>query len=214
MSLAMVEVEACYRDGGDWCTLEKAQSLAALVLARRPRVVCEVGVWMGGSLVPMAIAQRCLLESGLARSSSCVIAVDSWSAAASTVGQAGDDASWWASVDHDQAHRVFVERLHRHRLDGVVQIVRQASDDAPVPPQVDLLHIDGNHAEQAVRDVRRFGAAVPLGGVLVLDDLNWRGGHVARARDVAVSLGFQPEYALGTGEVMVRVAAPAAGGGA
>ena len=55
-----------------------------------------------------------------------------------------------------------------------------------------------------MRDVVRFGKKVVPGGILVLDDLDWAGGHVQAARDVAVHLGFRSLYPLGTGIVMQR----------
>ena len=43
---------------GDWCPLDKAKTLAAMVLALRPAVVVEIGVWRGSSLLPMALALK------------------------------------------------------------------------------------------------------------------------------------------------------------
>ena len=204
----MAQIAAVLKDGGEWCDLEKAHVLAAIVLALRPRVTCEIGVWMGGSLVPIALALRALhdldVEAGRDPARRRAVAIDPWAKEASCVGQEGADEAWWASVDHDVALAAFRGRLERHGLTEIVEVVRARSDDAPVPDGIGLLHIDGNHAEQATRDVARFAPAVLLGGVLVLDDLSWRGGHVRAARGLAEGMGFRELYPLGTGIVMQR----------
>ena len=205
----MDEIAGTYQEGGDWCSLEKAQTLAAIVVALRPAVICEIGVWMGGSLIPMAMALRTLREiddsAGRVLESHRVIAIDAWSPEASCVGQGDRDAVWWASVDHEAALETFRRRLTQHRVAGLCEVVRARSDNAQVPARIDLLHVDGNHAEQALRDVQRFAPSVPVGGILVLDDVAWQGGHVRRAYESAIRGGFRAMYPLGTGTVMQRI---------
>jgi predicted O-methyltransferase YrrM len=204
----MSRISETYQEGGDWCSLEKAQTLAAIVIALRPTVICEIGVWMGGSLIPMAMALRALREvdedAGRHTKDHRVIAIDAWSAEDSCVGQGEADAAWWATVDHEGALSTFRKRLAQHGLAEICQVVQTRSDDAPVPASIDLLHVDGNHADQALRDVVRFAPAVPVGGILVLDDVFWHGGHVRRAYALAEETGFRPLYPLGTGTVMQR----------
>jgi predicted O-methyltransferase YrrM len=180
-----------------WPTIAKCQALASLVLANRPAVVVEIGVWTGDSLVPMLLAQK-FLGTGQA------VAIDPWATDASIAGQGGANAEWWGKVDHDQALALFRNRLAR--LELVCEIMRQRSDD--VDPAawgtIDLVHIDGNHGEQAVRDIERFGGRVPVGGWMVLDDLHWDGGHVTRGRERAVAMGFVDRYPLDNGCAMQR----------
>lgn len=204
----MAEIERVLADGGRWCDLEKAQTLASMVVSLRPRVVCEIGVWMGGSLVPMMLALRTLRELDVAGGRDPVarkaIAIDPWERSESVVGQEDADAAWWASVDHEEAMRAFLARVERHALQNFCEVVRSPSDQAPAPPSIDLLHVDGNHAQQARRDVERFAPGVVAGGILILDDLTWTGGHVRSAREFAQGLGFRDLYPLGTGVVMRR----------
>lgn len=204
----MREIAGCLREGGEWCTLEKAQTLACIVVGLRPRTTCEIGVWMGGSLIPIGLAVRAVQamehDARTARQQRRIVAIDPWSAADSCEGQAPDDAAWWGGVDHEEAHRAFLARVSRHGLDSLCDVVRARSDEADVPTVIDLLHVDGNHAAQAVKDVSRFAPSVPLGGVLVLDDVGWAGGHVGRAHRLARVLGFADLYPLGTGVVMQR----------
>jgi hypothetical protein len=195
------EIEDAVPEGGDWCSSDKAIQLAALVTDLMPQVVVDLGVWMGGSAVPMGIALRHL---GVGK----LWAVDAWSTEASVAGQEGDNAAWWRSVGpggHERARQTFMARLQKHRLlPEYCAVEHQTSDKATVPLSIDILHLDGNHGPQAVMDMERWGAAVRVGGLLILNDLNWTGGHVRRARDRALEMGFAEQYPLGTGVVLRR----------
>lgn len=195
------EIEDAAPEGGDWCSPDRAVQLAALVMELRPEIVVEIGVWMGGSAIPMAIALR---HRGVGQ----LLAVDAWSPDASVAGQDGDNAAWWRSLGfdgHARAHQTFMARLQKHRISPEhCKVQHQTSDQAMVPTSIDLLHHDGNHGPQVVVDVARWGAAVRVGGVLILNDLNWAGGHVRRARDLALAMGFVEQYPIGTGVVLLR----------
>jgi predicted O-methyltransferase YrrM len=173
--------------GGDWCTPHKAQKLAALVVALEPRVIVEIGVWLGGSLVPMALAQTHVGKGGI------TIGIDPWSAQASIAGEVDEaNTTWWSEVNYED--------------------VRDASDAVDVSRAIvlprgpiDLLHVDGNHTAQAIRDVDRFCPHVRMGGLAILDDVDWSGGHVAQAVEHAQELGFVALYPLDKGLVMQRI---------
>lgn len=205
----MTEISRVLYEGGEWCSNVKAQTLATLIVGLRPALVCEVGVWLGGSMIPMLLALRAVEEIEIATRGSAdrhrAVAIDAWSAEASCAGQTPANAAWWSAQSHDGAHDAFLARLARHDLARICQVVRAPSDAATVPAAIGILHLDGNHGEQAVRDVERFGSQVEIGGILVLDDLDWSGGHVVRARDRATQMGFQSLFPLGTGVVLQRV---------
>jgi cephalosporin hydroxylase len=208
-SALMGEISHVVHEGGDWCDVIKAQTLAAMILGLRPSVVCEVGVWMGGSMVPMLLALKAV-EAIETRAGAPVrlrlgIAIDAWSADASCAGQDGANLTWWGAQSHDDALATFLARIERHGLESICSVVRARSDDAIVPDSIGLLHLDGNHGEQALRDVERFAPHVIPGGILVLDDLDWVGGHVEMARSRALEMGFRGLFPLGTGVVLQRV---------
>lgn len=190
-------IERHLPEGGEWCDLEKANRLAALVVGLKPPLVLEIGVWQGGSAIPLALA---LKYNGTGK----LIAVDSWSAQASIANEAPVNVEWWGKQDHNAAFKTFADRVARHELTGIVEIWRDRSDDVTPPRTIDLLHVDGSHTEQAVRDVARFGRAVRIGGIMILDDLDWAGGGVQRAHGLALQIGFIELYKLGTGVVMQR----------
>lgn len=200
-------IEEITPEGGDWCTVGKAHALAAMILANRPTVCVEIGVWRGGSAIPMALALQHVGDRGH------LFAIDPWSVDASLDGEAKINQDWWGGVvgqsGHEESYRVFCGRIVKHNLQNV-RILRMRSDDVPVlslaTPQlpIDLLHIDGNHAAQAVRDVERFCPHVRQGGMLVMDDVQWISGHVQAGVEMAKAMGFVEMYPLDTGLVMQR----------
>lgn len=199
----MAEIEAIVPEGGDWCSIDKALALATIIVALRPKIVVELGVWSGGSAIPMAIA---LHRIGSGR----LIAVDSWSAESSIEGQEASHAQWWGEkmgdAGHERALETFMKRLAKHDIGHEhCWVSRQRTDEAIVPESIDLLHHDANHGPQVVLDIQRWGAAIRVGGLLVIDDLDWPGGHVVRARDLALEMGFVELYGLGTGCVLQRI---------
>jgi len=201
----MLEIDAVIAAGETWCSVDKAVTLATIVLGLRPKVVVELGVWMGGSAIPMAIVLRHLGAGQL-------VAVDAWSARASVSGQEEVHAKWWGEKmgeeGHERAFGTFTDRLRQHGITSEHCVVRrQRTDDAVVPPSIDLLHHDANHGPQAIADVDRWAPSVRVGGFLVVDDLDWPGGHVLRAHDRALELGFVDLYPLDRGCVMQRVRA-------
>jgi len=192
----VAEIERVTPDGGDWCSVEKSQTLAALILGLRPEVVIEIGVWRGGSCIPMCLALRHV--GGPSR----MIAIDPWSPDASVVDQGETNARWWGATDHEDAYRAFVARLERHGI--TICTIERRSSDLVTPIACQMIHIDGNHGPQAARDVERFAPLIAPGGILILDDIGWEGGHVQRGREIAQGLGFVDLYPLGSGVVMQR----------
>ena len=198
-------IERVLPDGGDWCSLDKATTLASMIVALRPRVVVEIGVWMGGSAVPMALALQYIDNLDMDDLGDRVlVAIDPWAKEASASGETEKNAAWWRSVDHAAALATFERRLEMLALRSYVRIERAKSDDVTPPNPIDMLHVDGNHREQAVRDVERFAPKIRVGGIMILDDLEWEGGHVQGAASLAKGLGFDPLYRLDKGLVMLR----------
>ncbi len=182
----------------DWCPISKAHTLCALVLALRPALIVELGVWQGASLLPMALAVRAI-------GSGRIVAVDAWEKLASIAGQIEEgDVRWWSGVDHQRAYENFLRVLGEEGVSQFVEVVRSRSDDYAPPEGIALWHCDGNHGEQAVRDVQRFLPHMAQGGVIVMDDYEWRGGGVRKACAALESAGWVEMYRLGTGGVWRR----------
>ena len=179
-----------------WCVPEKAEALAAMVVALRPTITVEIGVYGGSSFIPMALAHK-HVNWGLA------IGIDPWSKAEAMRGETTENAEWARTVDYDAIYNAFMGNLTG--LEHVTRIFRQTSDNAPVPNVIDLLHIDGAHTAQAIRDVTRYATKMRAGGICVMDDLDWSGNFVGRAAQILErELKFRRLYPLGTGAVYQR----------
>jgi hypothetical protein len=183
-----------------WCSPEKAATLAAAVLAYRPEVVVEIGVFGGSSLIPLALAAK---EIGRCK----VIAIDPWLAVASVIGQINvEDQRYWSDQQrHETVYNDFLRVVSELGLSNIVDIRRAKSDDVEPPPNIGVFHLDGNHSDQAVKDVERFFPKCLVGSLAFVDDEGWAGGGVSRAIAKAKSMGFKELYKLGTGCVMQRL---------
>lgn len=182
-----------------WGSVSKAQTMAAAVIALRPEVSLEIGVFGGRTLFPLALAHK---EIGKGR----VMAIDPWQREASAAGQTGEHQKWWGTVaDHEMVYQDFMRHCRDLCVAHLVSVHRQVSDNVNPPAVIDVFSLDGNHGPQACKDVQRFCPNVRKGGLLFLDDLNWEGGAVAKAAEQAKSMGFVELYRLDQGAVYQRV---------
>jgi len=182
-----------------WATYDKAELLASTILALRPSIVCEVGIWAGRSLVPMALACK-KVGKGI------VVGIDPWEREASVEGLTGANLEWWATrAPHEYIYQEFMKALKAFDVESVVQIHRKKSDDVEPPLSVGLLHLDGNHSAQAVKDVDRFAPNVILGGFCFMDDIHWIDGGVTQAVENLKTLGFVELFKVDTGAFFQRV---------
>lgn len=184
-----------------WCSVKKAHTLASIIVAIRPENVVEIGVWGGRSLIPMAMACKWLNHG-------TVTGIDPWSAGESVKGQTPDNANWWGKVvNHDAMYAKCIESVTKAGVMSRTNIVRTTSDDYPASvTQCQLLHIDGNHGEQAYKDTLKFAPTVSIGGFIFMDDIGWSEGHVARGCQWIMDHGFKKLYNLDDGAVFQRVA--------
>ncbi|PZP45909.1 MAG: hypothetical protein DI601_08245 [Azospirillum brasilense] len=162
------------------------------LLARRPRIVIDVGVWKGGSTIYMA---KHLKAQGV---NGAVIAIDTF---------LGSPEHW----NCERPDRIFEDLKMRHGWpslywqflsnvvhEGVSAFVvplAQTSENAMVilkrlGVRAGVIHIDAAHEYEAVlRDARQYWDLLEPGGILIGDDYPWPG--VARAaRDFATEVGL------------------------
>lgn len=185
-------------DSRGWCSVEKGLTLAFLVAAIRPTNTVEIGVWCGRSLIPLALAHK-HIGHGI------VWAIDSWNADASKVGQDEANSKWWEDQkNHDWAKDECLKNIQTYGVERVVYVIQKQSNDVEPIENVSLLHIDGNHSDQANTDVIRFAPKVSSGGVVVLDDLNWSGDGVRKAERSLFDMGFIQLFNIGTGAVYLK----------
>ena len=158
-----------------WCSDFKASTLMDLVWFMQPKVVVEIGVFGGKSLVPMGFALK-QLGGGMA------YGIDPWSAAASAEGMDGANKDWWGSLDHGAILRKLQSKITEFQLDDYITLVQATSADAPEIDDIDILHIDGNHSNDASYfDAVKWVPLVRSGGFIIFDDITW--GTTERATD-------------------------------
>lgn len=154
-----------------WCTPDKASVLADLMVDHDVQCAVEIGVFGGGSLLPMALAAR---EKG----SGTVWGIDPWSPSAALEGtQDPQNIEWWSSIGYSGIYRGFVGMVVELDLLDVCSWLRLRSEQAVQVFQdasVQLLHIDGNHSEVAsARDAILWYPKLAPQSVVVVDDVDW-----------------------------------------
>lgn len=150
-----------------WASLAKATRLAELVIELKPDVSCEVGIFGGRSFFPMALAHR-FIGKGI------VVGFEPWKNASAMEGYDGENAKWWSTVDMNAIQLAFIAEWRRLDLVDWIKPVQVRSDDAVPPENIGLLHIDGNHTEKALMELKKFTPNMTSDGVVVLDDLRWQ----------------------------------------
>lgn len=161
-----------------WCTKRKARRLADLALAPECLTVAEIGVYAGRSLIPMALALR-------GKPGAKAYAIESWDNTVATAEPTSEENdNWWAQVDLKEKKQIFLEALVCADLLEVVRILELPSNSAACSfaTTLDLVHIDGSHAEnQALIDTQAWAKHVRAGGIIVLDDISWDSVRNARS---------------------------------
>lgn len=182
-----------------WCELDKALTLASIVLATRPETSLEIGVFGGRGFLPIALAHKAI-GKGMA------VGIDPWSREVAMREQTADiDRKWWGELDYEKLHHNFMALLQHTQTDGVSKIFRAESKDVVCPTKLGLLHVDGSHSMTALADVKKFAPQVIQGGFCVTDDTQWTGGGVLAAEQALSGMGFKFLYKLGTGAVFQRL---------
>jgi predicted O-methyltransferase YrrM len=178
-------IEHVYDTLQGWCSLKKAQHLAALVHSSHSRISVEIGVHAGKSAIPMAIMHSAMQHGKL-------IAIDAWAPDPAIEDQNEADKAYWGNpANHEQAKSVFIKALDTLQLHPFVEVFHEDSNVVAVPDCIDVLHIDGNHGEQTIRDVQRWVPHVRAGGFVVMDDLGWSNNKVEQAVTKLEGLGFE-----------------------
>lgn len=174
-----------------WCSVQKARTLASLIVGTRPELTVEIGVWFGKSLIPMALAHQHILTGK-------VMAIDPWKSESSILGQVNpQDKEWWDNQNiHDQAYRSFKMKIEEFNLSEYVEVIRKPSNDVNPPDNIGLLSVDGNHGEQAIDDIKRYAPKVKKGGFIVADDIEWTGGSVSKAISMLPAMGYKELYRI------------------
>lgn len=150
-----------------WCSKEKASIMIDFAMMLNAKTIVEIGVYGGKSLIPMAYA---LKELGYGK----VYGIDPWSSSASIEGMEGINREWWGNLNHDAILRRLKTKIAQLGLALQITLIRNTSATAPIISDIDILHIDGNHSDEAsMIDVTKWVPLVRSGGLIFFDDINW-----------------------------------------
>jgi len=150
-----------------WCSTEKASILMDIILGTKPKIILEIGVFGGKSLIPMAFAAK-FNKTGK------VYGIDPWTKEASSDGLTDDHLKWWSTINHDKILKGLNSKIKQFGLEPEIELIRSTSEDCQFISNINILHIDGNHSEKAsYLDVTKWVPLVESGGIIIFDDLNW-----------------------------------------
>lgn len=173
----------------------------------RPKIVVEVGVWKGGSVITMASKARSL---GM----DCVIiAVDTWLGSFEHWLTAEGVADLRLRHGYPQLYHTFASNIIRSGLEGMVVPLPLDSINAlhflaqkRVMP--DLIHIDAGHDyRSASADLEGWWPLLAPGGMLIGDDYYVDGEmwpDVRRAFDDFLGRNLHHDFKHGGGKCMFR----------
>lgn len=182
-----------------WGTLEDAYFLYDLTVKHKPKIAVEIGIWGGRTFLPVAMAMK---ENGFGKA----IGIDPWDANVSAEGQTTiADYEWWSVQPHETVYQHFLDHMRKVKVESFCDIRRAKSDDVEPPKDIDLLHIDGNHGPQVIKDVERFAPNVRIGGFCLMDDVKWSGGNVEKGEQMLKGMGFHAAQPLGEGCLYQRI---------
>jgi predicted O-methyltransferase YrrM len=140
----------------------------------RPRVIVEIGTWLGGSAVHMG---RLLRAAGL--NDSCVICIDTWLG-----------SSEHYLYEPGKSHLKLVNGRATFYEDFMRNVVQHGVQDLILPFSItsvsavhvlrelncipDLVYLDGDHSARGFRaDLDLYWDLLRPGGVLIGDDFDW-----------------------------------------
>ncbi len=151
-----------------WCSPEKGEFLIDLITKVRPKIVVEIGVWGGRSLIPMAHALK-------ANGEGTIFGIDPW-ARSESVQWVTEEANrnFWDHADHEWVYQHLLQKIGEFRLEQQIRLCRATSESAAPIHEIDILHIDGNHSDPtSYLDVTKWVPLVKSGGWILFDDMRW-----------------------------------------
>jgi hypothetical protein len=171
-----------------WCTAEKSNKIIDCVLeacGEKDSPICvEIGVYGGKSLIPFGAA---LKELGKGK----VYGIDPWTNQDALVGyDHPNHQQFWGTVDLNKMHNICVEAIDELKLNDYVSLIVGSSNNVEVIENIDVIHIDGQHTEQLIRDINKYAVNVVVGGYCFVDDVGWS-EETKKSIPLMKQLGFE-----------------------
>ena len=125
MSTLLQDIERMIPALPGWCTVEKAHSLAKLIVERKPQLAVEIGIFGGRSLFAQAMALR-------SNGSGIIYGIDPFEKEAALEGEKDPgNINWWTnSVDLEKIYVGFINAALGYDLTKECRWVRGRSESA------------------------------------------------------------------------------------
>ena len=173
-----------------FCSSEKAvqiQKYIKDICHTYDNPVCvEIGVFGGMSCIPVLIE--------LHRAGKGILhAIDPWDNVEATLGYEDIHYDWWKNVDLNKVYTIFKNIISEYNFTKFVNIVKLSSNDAPTIDNINYLYIDGQHTEQAFKDIDKYATNIVEDGILILDDISKESFSMVMKDlpEYAIQLGFK-----------------------
>ena len=89
------------------------------------------------------------------------------------------------------------------KINDYVVTIKETSDAGPEIKNISMLHIDGQHTEQAIRDAKKYASQVVLNGYCIVDDVDW--GVVKNVPEILEKLGFVHVHSVDTAAIYKKL---------
>lgn len=170
-----------------WCSNKKANKIINYVIEAcsdlHNPVCVEIGVYGGKSLFPIGVALQYLNKGE-------VYAIDPWVNSDAIIGYSGVHYDFWSSTPlATTIYEIFLSGLEALQIKNLVKIIKTTSDNAPNIENISVLHIDGQHTDQIIRDINKYATAVVNNGYCFVDDVEWS-EDTKKSIGLMKSLGF------------------------
>lgn len=169
-----------------WCTPAKAAALVKVIRETKPALSVELGIFGGSSLIPQALALK-LNGTGV------IHGIDPWERGAVLEDMAEEaNKQWWGKVDLEDIYKHAAHFVQHLEVSSIVTLIRARAESVAhryAEASIDLLHIDGNHAEEpAYRDAVLWFPKVKTDGYIFFDDIDWQEGTKQTTRKALMYL--------------------------
>ncbi len=184
-----------------WCTPAKAAAMVKVIREMKPALSVELGTFGGSSLIPQALAIK-LNGTGV------IHGIDPWERGAALEDMAEEaNREWWGKIDLEDIYKHAAHFVEHLGLSKIATLIRARSESVAhryAESSIDLLHIDGNHAEEpAYRDAALWFPKVKTGGYIFFDDIEWKEGEKVTTRKALMYLLERCERIDVVGDCMI-----------
>jgi hypothetical protein len=171
-----------------WCSNEKSNKIIDYTLEvckNQLNPICvEVGVYGGKSLFPFALALK-KMNKGI------VYGIDPWENKDALVGyDHPSHQQFWGNIDLHRMYNICVHGINELSINDYVSLLRVSSDNSEQIKDISILHIDGQHTDQLIRDINKFAVHIIENGYCLVDDVEWS-EETKKSISLMKNLGFE-----------------------